>query len=39
MGSNISYEINYVVTWDMTLALVEYETSATKDYGYAECEY
>jgi hypothetical protein len=39
MGNNISYEINYIVTWDMALALVEYETAATKDYGYAECEY
>jgi hypothetical protein len=33
MGNNISYEINYNVTWDMAFAL------ATKDYGYAECEY
>jgi hypothetical protein len=38
MGNNISYEMNYIVTWDMALALAEYTTS-TKDYGYAECEY
>jgi hypothetical protein len=38
MGSNISYEINYIVTWDMALARWNV-TTATKDYGYAECEY
>jgi hypothetical protein len=39
MANNISYEINYIVTWDMALALAEYVTTATKDYGYAEYEY
>jgi hypothetical protein len=39
MGNNISYELNYIVTGDMALALVECVTTATKDYGYAECEY
>jgi hypothetical protein len=34
-----SYEVNCIITCDMALASVEYVTTATKDYGYAECEY
>jgi hypothetical protein len=39
MGNIISFEFNYIFTWDMALALVENVTTATKMYGYVECEY
>jgi hypothetical protein len=35
---NISYEISYIVTRGMALALWSM-TTATKDYGFAECGY
>jgi hypothetical protein len=27
MGNNFSYEINYIVTWDMALTLLEYDNT------------
>jgi hypothetical protein len=39
MGTNISYEIKLHCHMGHGFGTVEYVTTATKDYGYAECEY